>query len=115
MLPAGTYHLTDPNAKELARRFGIDYAEAVVAIEFTRGRMVPRVEGIVVCQEYETVLKEASAEKERFKWVQARRVEEQAVLARWKKLTQGLLLQHRLRKKYDENYSDQKGNLPSDE
>ena len=115
MLPRGTIHLRGPNLKELARRFGIDYAEAVVSLDFTRGRMVPRVDGIVVCSEFEAVLTDASFEKEHIKIEQARQIQEREALARWKKLAQGILLRERLWKKYDKDYAQKKQSKAKEE
>jgi len=49
-LPAGTVHLKLPALGPLCRKLGISWAPALVGFEPQGGRMVPRLEGVVICQ-----------------------------------------------------------------
>jgi len=100
MLPPRTVHIDYPRVKEVAKRFGIDFGEAVVGMQFVRGKMVPIIDGIVVCQEYETILFEACMQKEEIKQEESRKIKEKEVLMRWRKFTEAVLLRHRLKSKY---------------
>lgn len=56
-LPPGTVHLRLPRIFAVAKRFGIDYAPAMVGFEHRSGRATPLFEGIVVCTEFrDTIL-----------------------------------------------------------
>lgn len=49
-LPGGTVHLVLPAAAAVARTLEIDVAPALVGFEMQGGRMVPKIEGVVVCE-----------------------------------------------------------------
>lgn len=49
-LPRGTRHVVVPGAAPVCRQLGVDFAPALVGFEPQGGRMVPRFEGIVVCE-----------------------------------------------------------------
>ena len=49
-LPPGTAHLRGQGLAGVARLLGIDFAPALAGFDPQGGRMVPRIDGIVVCQ-----------------------------------------------------------------
>lgn len=50
LLPAGTVHVCLPGLLPVCRALGVDYAPALTGFDVQGGRMVPRIEGVVVCQ-----------------------------------------------------------------
>eukprot|EP00775_Hariotina_reticulata_P010145 gene10145-10303_t len=52
-LPAGTKHLNFSGLAAICRSLDIDFAPALVGFEVQGGRMVPKIEGVVVCEEFE--------------------------------------------------------------
>ncbi|KAJ7575142.1 hypothetical protein C8J56DRAFT_1017213 [Mycena floridula] len=106
MLPAGAVHLPFKGVGKIAKKLGLDYAEAVTGFEFKKRRAFPIVEGVVVAQENEQLLLEAyiEAEQEAQEAAQAKR--EERALKRWTKLIHGLRVRQRLLEQYAGN-SDQ--------
>lgn len=49
-LPPGTAHLRGQGLGPVARALGLDFAPAIAGFELQGGRMLPKLEGIVVCQ-----------------------------------------------------------------
>ncbi|CAO3614709.1 unnamed protein product [Cunninghamella echinulata] len=66
MLPEGAVHIEIQGVGKIARELGVDFAEAVVDFEFTRGKSVPVINGIVVAKENETILLEAWNEHQQY-------------------------------------------------
>jgi hypothetical protein len=48
--PAGTCHIALPGAAAACRSLGIDYAPALVGFDVQRGRNLPKILGVVVCE-----------------------------------------------------------------
>ena len=49
-LPGGTVHLALPLVWQSCKKLGVDYAPALVGFEVQGGRMVPKLEGVVICK-----------------------------------------------------------------
>lgn len=49
-LPVGTVHVNFPGLGAICRGLSIDYAPGLVGFEVSGGRMVPKIEGVVVCE-----------------------------------------------------------------
>jgi xeroderma pigmentosum group C-complementing protein len=49
-LPGGTVHLALPLVWQSCKKLGVDYAPALVGFEVQGGRMVPKIEGVVICE-----------------------------------------------------------------
>ncbi|OAD01389.1 hypothetical protein MUCCIDRAFT_124847, partial [Mucor lusitanicus CBS 277.49] len=64
MLPLGAAHIPIKGIAKLARKLGIDYADAVVDFEFVKMRAVPVMDGIIVAEQEKWVLLEAWEEHE---------------------------------------------------
>eukprot|EP00210_Caulerpa_lentillifera_P007977 g7616.t1 len=65
-LPENTTYLTYPNLAPICRKLGIDFAPALVGFELLKhGRQVPRIQGIVICSEFENQVVEAYWEREK--------------------------------------------------
>ncbi|CDF37238.1 unnamed protein product [Chondrus crispus] len=78
-LPKGTVHIKSPFARGAARTLGVDFAPAMTGFELMRGRPVPKIEGIVIAEENEDMIRDAarsSAQVVRER--QAKREEEEA-------------------------------------
>ncbi|KAK0744975.1 hypothetical protein B0T21DRAFT_95887 [Apiosordaria backusii] len=52
MCPEGAVHIPYRGAMRVAKRLGVDYAEAVVDFEFGHRMAVPVIQGVVVAEEY---------------------------------------------------------------
>jgi xeroderma pigmentosum group C-complementing protein len=49
-LPGGTVHLQMPGLVPVCRALAIDFAPGLVGFEVQGGRMVPKIDGVVVCK-----------------------------------------------------------------
>eukprot|EP00798_Chlamydomonas_sp_ICE-L_P030864 gene30864-35908_t len=64
-LPVGTVHLQYNGLGPICRSMGIDFATALVGFEVQAGRMVPRIDGVVVCEVVaEYVVRETKKQEE---------------------------------------------------
>lgn len=78
-MPHGTVHVDLPNAAKVCKKLQIDFAPALTGFDIRGGRSVPRIEGIVVCEEYQDVVLNACHEY----------MKHQAELAKQKRLKEG--------------------------
>ena len=76
-LPPGTVHVDLQHAAKVCKKLQIDFAPALTGFDIRSGRSVPRIEGVVVCQEFEELVQNACHEY----------VRHQAELAKQKRLT----------------------------
>ncbi|KAL0097617.1 hypothetical protein J3Q64DRAFT_1807557 [Phycomyces blakesleeanus] len=105
MLPEGASHIPIQGIGKIAKKLGIDYADAVIDFEFAKGRSIPVIKGIVVPEESEEFLLEAWQEhhyNEATKELEKRRKE---VYGNWRKLIKSVLIQARLEEDYGEKHS----------
>ncbi|KAI9254579.1 hypothetical protein BDA99DRAFT_518764 [Phascolomyces articulosus] len=100
MLPAGAAHIPINGIAKIARKLGINYAEATVDFEFARGRSIPVTSGIVVAKENKHILLEAWSEHEHTESTKAIKKQEKEVYGRWRKLILGTLIKARLDREY---------------
>ncbi|XP_032314618.1 DNA repair protein complementing XP-C cells isoform X2 [Camelus ferus] len=56
MMPVGCIQLNLPNLHRVARKLGIDCAQAVTGFDFHKGYSHPITDGYIVCEEYRDVL-----------------------------------------------------------
>jgi xeroderma pigmentosum group C-complementing protein len=63
-LPAGTTHLDVPHAFAACKVLGIDFAQALVGFEPSRGGMLPKIQGVVVCNEHVEAVRSFAEEAE---------------------------------------------------
>ena len=54
-----------PYLGAVCRRLGVDYAPALTGFDSHRGRSVPRLEGIVICEEHREAVEQAYLELQR--------------------------------------------------
>eukprot|EP00475_Leptophrys_vorax_P022033 TRINITY_DN2997_c0_g2_i1.p1 TRINITY_DN2997_c0_g2~~TRINITY_DN2997_c0_g2_i1.p1 ORF type:complete len:460 (+),score=120.00 TRINITY_DN2997_c0_g2_i1:614-1993(+) len=89
-LPPGTVHLNLPRVVGIARKLGIDFATAMVGFEMKQRRWVPVLDGIVVCKEFEAIVRDAweEAESKRIERENEKRLER--VSQGWKKLVKSV-------------------------
>ncbi|XP_065176536.1 DNA repair protein complementing XP-C cells-like isoform X2 [Sycon ciliatum] len=101
MLPIGCRQIKDiPNLPRIARKLGIDCAEAMVGWDQHCGYSHPIFDGVVVCEEFADTLLDAweadRAEGER----KAEEKREKRILDNWYKLTKGLLIQQKVKRMF---------------
>ncbi|KAL0145734.1 hypothetical protein V8B55DRAFT_1464650 [Mucor lusitanicus] len=100
MLPLGAAHIPIKGIAKLARKLGIDYADAVVDFEFVKMRAVPVMDGIIVAEQEKWVLLEAWEEHEQKEAVKAIAKQEKDVYIRWRKLIKSVLIKARVDQAY---------------
>ncbi|TPX63489.1 hypothetical protein SpCBS45565_g06575 [Spizellomyces sp. 'palustris'] len=100
MLPIGAVHLQLNGVGRLAKKLGIDYANAVVGFEFHAGRSTPVINGIVVAEEFEDILIAAYEENLQLLREQEIKKRQRRVYIRWKKLIVSVLTKERLMREY---------------
>ncbi|KAK0487733.1 hypothetical protein IW261DRAFT_1558782 [Armillaria novae-zelandiae] len=100
MLPRGAVHVPLKGVQKLAKKFGLDYAEAVTGFEFKKRRAFPVLEGVVVAAENEQVLLDAYWESEQDAQEKARAKREEKAIKRWTRLIHGLRIRRRLQEQY---------------
>ncbi|GAN08258.1 rad4-domain-containing protein [Mucor ambiguus] len=98
MLPLGAAHI--PSIAKLAKKLGIDYADAVVDFEFVKMRAVPVMDGIIVAEQEKWVLLEAWEEHEQKEALKAIAKQEKDVYIRWRKLIKSVLIKARVDQAY---------------
>ncbi|KAL2164944.1 hypothetical protein VTH06DRAFT_240 [Thermothelomyces fergusii] len=100
MCPQGAVHVPYRGALRVAKRLGIDFAEAVVDFEFGHRMAVPVIQGIVIAEEhYDAVMEELAkdeAEKKRKEDEKRRK----AALSMWRRFLMGLRIVERIRQEY---------------
>ncbi|EOA19955.1 hypothetical protein CARUB_v10000205mg [Capsella rubella] len=102
-LPPGTVHIRLPRIFSVAKRFGIDYAPAMVGFEYRSGRAIPVFEGIVVCSEFKDTILQAYAEEQEKREEEERRRNEAQAASRWYQLLSSILTRERLKNRYADN------------
>ncbi|CEP16952.1 hypothetical protein [Parasitella parasitica] len=117
MLPQGAAHIPIKGIGKLARKLGIDYADAVVDFDFVKMRAVPVTDGIIVIEQEKWLLLEAWDEHEQAEAIKAIAKQEKDVYIRWRKLIKSLLIKARVDRAYEpqnnvdkwENFNSNKG------
>ncbi|KAG9004889.1 hypothetical protein FRB94_001982 [Tulasnella sp. JGI-2019a] len=100
MLPAGSEHLPFKGIAKVARKLGIDFAEAVIGFEFKQRRATPILDGIVVASENAEIVFQAYWETAQANEEKERQKKQDRVVKRWQKLIHGLRVRERLMKEY---------------
>lgn len=62
---AGTIHLKHPRLAAVCRKLEVDFAHAMMGFDIRGGRSVPRIEGVVICEEFERYVMDAYWDEER--------------------------------------------------
>ncbi|THU97115.1 Rad4-domain-containing protein [Dendrothele bispora CBS 962.96] len=100
MLPKGAIHIPFKGVAKIARKLGVDFAEAVTGFEFRKRRATPIIEGIVVAVENETLVLDAYWEAEQDAERKARIKKEERVIKQWTRIIHGLRIRQRLQDQY---------------
>jgi xeroderma pigmentosum group C-complementing protein len=100
MVPRGAAHVPLPGTVRICKKLGIDYAEAVTGFEFGSKMAVPVIQGVVIAEENEELLRDAwradAAEKRKKEELKA----EKRILQTWRKFLFGLRIMERVREEY---------------
>ncbi|KAJ6011917.1 hypothetical protein N7499_013112 [Penicillium canescens] len=100
MVPRGAAHVPLPGTVRICKKLGIDYAEAVTGFEFGSKMAVPVIQGVVIAEENEELLRDAwradAAEKRKREELKA----EKRILQTWRKFLFGLRIMERVREEY---------------
>jgi Rad4 beta-hairpin domain 3/Rad4 beta-hairpin domain 2/Rad4 transglutaminase-like domain/Rad4 beta-hairpin domain 1/Histone-lysine N-methyltransferase NSD-like, PHD zinc finger 1 len=91
-LPIGCVHMNMPRAAAAARKLKIDYAPAMTGFEVKKGRSVPKLEGIVICSEYESSFLEMYKLIERQRAERAAKRRVQKISTNWRKLVKTVIV-----------------------
>ncbi|KAK4161012.1 Rad4 transglutaminase-like domain-containing protein [Cladorrhinum sp. PSN259] len=100
MCPKGAVHVPYRGAMRVAKRLGIDYAEAVVDFEFGHRMAVPVIQGVVVAAEYHDQVMEELAKDEAEKARKADEKRRKAALGLWRKFIMGMRIVERIKAEY---------------
>nr|KAJ3422857.1 hypothetical protein HK105_005941 [Polyrhizophydium stewartii] len=100
MIPSGAVHIPVKGVASVARKLGVDFAQALTGFQFAGGRPTPVIDGIVVLKENEEMILEAFDQDMQAKHQAQLRKREAAVLARWRRLVVGLMTRARLFREY---------------
>ncbi|XP_072798033.1 DNA repair protein complementing XP-C cells isoform X2 [Vicugna pacos] len=121
MMPVGCIQLNLPNLHRVARKLGIDCAQAVTGFDFHKGYSHPITDGYIVCEEYRDVLLTAWENEQALVEKKEKEKREKRALGNWKLLVRGLLIRERLQLRYGAQstaaapHADAGGGLSSDE
>ncbi|KAI9710310.1 MAG: hypothetical protein M1820_002805 [Bogoriella megaspora] len=108
MVPEGAVHLPFKGTAKICRRLGIDHAEAVIGFEFGKQRAVPVVQGVVVAEGNEGLVKDAWRVDEEERKRKEDKEREKRTLAMWKKFLVGLRIKARIGEEYGEDIGDER-------
>ncbi|XP_045048205.2 DNA repair protein complementing XP-C cells isoform X2 [Desmodus rotundus] len=100
MMPIGCVQLNLPNLHRVARKLGIDCAQAITGFDFHRGYSYPVTDGYVVCEEYKDVLLAAWENEQALIEKKEKEKREKRAVGNWKLLVKGLLIRERLKLRY---------------
>ena len=95
-LPVGCAHLPYPRIAAIARKLGVDYAEAMVGFEVRGGRSIPKFEGIVVTERNAEWVLDAYREKEREVKEKEDKKRWERVSFNWRRLVKGAVVRAKL-------------------
>ncbi|KAK4126442.1 Rad4-domain-containing protein [Parathielavia appendiculata] len=106
MCPEGAVHVPYRGAMRVAKRLGIDYAEAVVDFEFGHRMAVPVIQGVVIAEEHHARVMEELAKDEAEKKRKEDEKRRKAALGMWRRFIMGLRIVERIRQDYGEVQED---------
>ena len=95
-LPLGCVHLPYPRIAAIARKLGVDYAEAMVGFEVRGGRSIPRFDGIVVIERNAEWVLDAYREREREVKEREDKKRWERVSFNWRRLVKGAVVRAKL-------------------
>ncbi|KAL2193447.1 hypothetical protein P885DRAFT_45403 [Corynascus similis CBS 632.67] len=96
MCPEGAVHVPFRGAMRVAKRLGIDFAEAVVDFEFGHRMAVPVIQGIVIAEEHHDTVMEELAKDEAEKKRKEDEKRRKAALGMWRRFIMGLRIVDRI-------------------
>jgi xeroderma pigmentosum group C-complementing protein len=100
MCPEGAVHVPYRGAMRVAKKMGIDYAEAVVDFEFGHRMAVPVIQGVVIAEEHHDHLMELLAKDEEEKKRKEDDKRRKAALGMWRRFVMGLRIVERINQDY---------------
>ena len=101
-VPEGTIYLAGNHYRKVAKLLGIQYAPAVTDFEMKQGKYYPKITGIVILREYQSLVEDGSFEVDAVSQEKQYEESQKQIYSRWKKLTRSLLLRHQLNQEYGE-------------
>jgi len=93
-------HVQLPHIAKICRKLGVDFAPALAGFEIRAGRSVPVIDGVVVCQEFETLIRDAYHQDMQHKAEEARRKRIQEGEAAWHSMLRAMLTRLHLQESY---------------
>ncbi|CAH8870747.1 unnamed protein product [Trichobilharzia szidati] len=101
MLPVGCVHICLSGIQHVAKKLGIDCAEAIVGWSFHAGGWAhPKTEGYVVCKESVPVLIDAWRAEQMNAAKAANEERTERALENWKRLVRGIFIWHRVKAQF---------------
>ncbi|GAQ34788.1 hypothetical protein AtubIFM55763_001653 [Aspergillus tubingensis] len=103
MVPRGAVHIPWSGTVRVCKKLGVDYAEAVTGFEFGSKMAVPVIQGVVVAEENEDLVKDAWLADDAEKRKREQRKAEARILQTWRKFLFGLRIKQRVQEEYGGN------------
>ena len=100
MTTTNTWHA---GLNRVAKKLNIDCAPAMVGFDFHSGFTHPVYDGYVVCEEFRETLMDAWNVDVEERARKAEEKREKRILENWEKLTRGLLIAQKVKRKYATN------------
>ncbi|ODQ51617.1 Rad4-domain-containing protein [Saitoella complicata NRRL Y-17804] len=104
MIPEGAIHLPHRGIAKVAKKLGIDYAEAITGFEFKSQRAIPVATGVLVATENADMLMEAFREAEQIRLEKESGKRQAEALKKWRKFIVGMRIRERLRDEYGNDH-----------
>merc|ERR1739848_310524 len=101
MLPRGCVHLKLPGlTPTMCKKLGIDACRAVTSWSHKQHGSYPNLEGVVVCAEFEDVVRDAWRQYMERKRKREKLKRTKRAIGNWRKLVNKLLIRQRLQREY---------------
>ncbi|BFZ62991.1 hypothetical protein YB2330_004103 [Saitoella coloradoensis] len=104
MIPEGAVHLPHRGIAKVAKKLGIDYAEAITGFEFKSQRAIPVATGVLVATENADIIMEAFREAEQIRLEKESGKREAEALKKWRKFIVGMRIRERLIDEYGNDH-----------
>lgn len=96
MVPDGAVYIADKAAKKAARLLHVDYANAVIGVDFSRQGARSKVQGVVIAKQFEPAVLAAIQGIKEADLVSAEEAENARIMELWRKLIVGIQIWDRI-------------------
>ena len=100
MIPKGCVWIPIAGSAVVAKKLGIEYVKVVTGFEYHSRQATPQVQGILVLEQDEILIREAAYENKQYLTQLDAEKREKRVYTRWKKLIMGIQSRQRIMDSY---------------